>query len=487
MGTSISMVQKIKKYILEHNLIQKGDRLVIGVSGGADSVALLMILCELQTEWDLQLFAVHINHGIRDEAHKDAEYVEILCRKLGIPFYLFCENIPRRAIEKGMSEEEMGRHYRYECFAEIAEKTGAKKIVVAHHENDQAETILFHMLRGTDLKGLKGMQPQVTKQDGTIVIRPFLCVNREEIEMYLKERQILWCEDRTNQDNHYSRNALRNLVIPAMEQINSQTVPHIVRLAQRMSEYEQFFQEQVESYIRQQVKENSKTEYYIKRESLGKLPPVLARGVLYEVLCRLGDGQRDIEECHVEAIYGLLTKQSGKELHLPYGIKVNLLYENLVLRKSLEEEKDEEKNVIYQEGIIWQEGKIYDINIEGYGLLRIRCTTYSDLTQNEKENLLGNIYTKYFDCDTIKGMLCVRTPVEKDVLCIHESGKSKKLSRYLKDVKINRNRRRSIPVLAWEHRILYIAGYRRCEEYKITEHTKKVLVVTYEGEHYGSY
>lgn len=169
------MLEKVREYIKFHHMLEMGDRVVMGISGGADSVCLLHIMQELREEYGLSLFVVHVHHGIRKEAaDKDAEYVKNLCQKYGISFYLFKEDIPKLAKDCGMSEEEGGRQCRYRCFYQVADQVKADKIATAHHMGDQAETVLFHLIRGTNLSGVTGIAPVNGK-----MIRPLLSCSKK--------------------------------------------------------------------------------------------------------------------------------------------------------------------------------------------------------------------------------------------------------------------------------------------------------------------
>ena len=196
-------------------MISQGDFIAVGVSGGADSVCLLLLLCELKQEYGLELHAVHINHGIRREAFKDQEFVENLCRRLKVPWITFSEDVQGMAEKESMSLEEAGRIIRYRCFQKVLDMHGGGKIAVAHHQNDQAETILYRMSRGTGIQGLKGME--AVRGD---VIRPLLCLKKTEILKYLKEKGQSWMEDASNEDNTFARNKIRNQVIPALTKVN---------------------------------------------------------------------------------------------------------------------------------------------------------------------------------------------------------------------------------------------------------------------------
>ena len=235
------MINKVEQYINLWNMIEKSDRIVLGVSGGADSVALLLVLQALQQRYDLKLHVVHVNHGIRVEATEDAAYVRALCESMDVPFYLYEADIPTMAKAQGMSEEEMGRVYRYECFDEVLQKVGASKIAVAHHMDDQAETVLFHLARGSKLRGAEGMHPV----NGN-VIRPLLSCRKEELMQWLRKQQVSWMEDCTNGDDTYARNCIRNQVIPSLEKVNAQAVRHLVEFADEVGAYRQFVQRAVD-------------------------------------------------------------------------------------------------------------------------------------------------------------------------------------------------------------------------------------------------
>ena len=181
---SKKMVEKIRSYMEEHHMAEKGSRIVTGVSGGADSVCLLHVLALLSDRYEWKLAAVHVNHLIREEAGEDAAYVEECCRKLGIAFYLTETDVEREAQQKKLSVEEAGRQARYRAFAEAAADFGADRIAVAHNRNDRAETLLFHMFRGTGLDGMASIRPV---RDN--IIRPLLCVGRDEIESWLLEKK----------------------------------------------------------------------------------------------------------------------------------------------------------------------------------------------------------------------------------------------------------------------------------------------------------
>ena len=255
------MLEKVRNYMDLNYMIEMGDRIVMGISGGADSVALLLLLDRIKAQFGgIELFAVHVNHGIRQEAEEDADYVRRLCEKYRSPFYLFEENIPALAKKRGKTEEEMGREYRYQCFYKIMKEVNAGKLAVAHHMDDQAETMLFHLVRGCNLSGMAGMRPVndllVKLEEESVhiikgrVIRPLLQCRKRELTDWLAQQNMTWREDSTNREDVYSRNRIRNQVLPVLETVNQQAVLHMAEFAECIAEYELFFQQAVSGYIR---------------------------------------------------------------------------------------------------------------------------------------------------------------------------------------------------------------------------------------------
>ena len=228
------MLQKIKAYVKKQNMLRKGDRIVVGVSGGADSVCLFHVLLELKEEFALELAVVHVNHGIREEAYNDEAYVEKLCAGHAIAFYPFRVDVPQLARKEHLSEEEAGRQVRYRAFAQVLEQVYGNdgKIAVAHTQNDRAETVLCHLFRGTGLTGLSGIAP-VREQ----IIRPLLCVRREGVEKYLTERGSAFWQDATNDTDVYTRNRIRHHILPYAEaEICREPVRHINQAAEQIYE-----------------------------------------------------------------------------------------------------------------------------------------------------------------------------------------------------------------------------------------------------------
>ena len=251
----MSLKEKVLSYIRTHNMLAPGQRVVAGLSGGADSVCLLSLLADLREEYSLELRAVHVHHGLRgEEADRDAAFSRELCRSLGVPFSLAFVNVKEEAGKRRISEEEAGRILRYQVFEreagrweqelrreKTAEPAGSQpesvKIAVAHHGDDSAETILYQLFRGSGLKGLSGIPPARGN-----IIRPLLCAERREIIAYLEEKGLPFVTDSTNLENDYARNKIRNQILPmAVQEINQGAADHIRRAGELIGEADRFF------------------------------------------------------------------------------------------------------------------------------------------------------------------------------------------------------------------------------------------------------
>lgn len=495
------MIEKIRDYIKLHHMVERGDRIVMGISGGADSVALLLALNRMKKEMEIELFAVHVNHGIREEAAEDAEYVKQLCETCRIPFYLFEADIPTMAKEKKKTEEEMGRVFRYQSFCQIMEQVKADKLAVAHHMGDQAETVLFHLIRGTDLSGMAGMRPvaDYLMEKGADdyvrykIIRPLLGFRKKELVDWLNEENVTWMEDKTNADNTYARNRIRNQVVPVLEEINVQAVSHVAEFASRMAGYQSFFHQCVNEYLLKEVKtvETEKRSCETDRFLLKKQAEVLAKGIIYEMLGMVCGVRKDFFSEHIQAVYDLLDKQSGKKVMLPFQMEAEISYEKLIIRKCFVKERGcsgWKQEIDIKE--LFERGE-KRVSLPQGGCLVMQVKTVEEIRLEGDKNFLNdariskNNYTKFFDCDTIKDTLYVRTPEAEDYIVINEKGNRKKLSRHFIDEKIPLAQRSSKLVVAKEHEILWIVGGRRCENYKIGDNTKYILSLMYEGESHG--
>lgn len=263
----IGIKEKVEKTILKYDLIENGDKIMLGVSGGPDSMCMLNILKDLQNtnlkKLNYEIIVAHVNHMIREEAIEDEKYVEEYCKKNNIEFYSKSIDIPKIVNTKKIGEEEAGRIARYEFFDELLEKTKANKIAIAHNKNDRVETVLMNELRGSGLSGLKGIEPRRGKY-----IRPLIEIEREEIEKYCEENKLEPRIDKTNFENIHTRNKLRNCLIPYIKkEFNPNIIETINRLSEIVTEQEKYIDEIVrEKYKEINIKERINNSSIKKEE-----------------------------------------------------------------------------------------------------------------------------------------------------------------------------------------------------------------------------
>ena len=471
------MEKRVRHFMKEHHLVEKGDRIVVGVSGGADSVCLLYLLNGCKQLFDLDLYVVHVNHGLRGkDADEDEAYVKQLCHKLGLHFHAYHKEVMVMSKELGLSLEEAGRKARYDAFLEESTLQCCNKVAVAHHMNDMAETVLFHLIRGTGMKGLSGIPTKRAMTQEVDVIRPLLCLKREEIEQYLQSLHIPYCIDATNFTQDYSRNKLRNHILPYMkEEINEGVVEHIAQAAFKINEINEYINHSIDQvYPTYVTKTCGQKEILLKRDVL-KEDKVLVKGMIRKIFSTmLEDGLKDIETIHVEQVMNLLTLRVGKKIDLPGGLKCYGKYEEILFTFS-----NEESNRIYQESMC------IPIDVDQskkYELKEIGKTLVVDVINYEKNMIIPkNTYTKWFDYDKIIHTIFVRTRQQGDYLQVNENGGKKKIKDYFIDQKIPKEERSSKLLLADGNHIMWVFDGRVSEAYKVSAETKKILVVSLVG------
>lgn len=444
-------------------MLQNKDKVLVGVSGGADSVCLLFVLLECAGRMDLSLAVVHVNHGIRPDASEDAAYVESLCKEIGVPFYLVMADARAEAAKYGISEEEAGRNIRYRAFAEKAARFGAAKIAVAHNSNDRAETMLFHLFRGTDIKGLGSIRPV---RDN--IIRPILCLERREIEEYLSERKIGFCRDSTNAEDDYTRNRIRHHILPYAEQeIAGECVAHMTRTAEVLAETEDYLQIQTTEALERCVESYQENAVTVDVTKLLNEHTLLQKRVLYQLIGILSGTKKDISGVHISELMELIHREGNRNVSLPYGIIAGRSYGKLYLQKKSLSVPAMEKD-----------RKLPHVNSRvGTCEEILGCTAEEWL---DKGNFCQKDCTKYFDYDKIKKPPVLRTRRTGDYLTIaDENGqiRHKSLKEYMITAKIPAAYRDQIPVLAEEDHVIWLVGYRISEYYKITRRTKYVYQV----------
>lgn len=310
------MKNKVLKTIKKYNLIENGDKLVLAVSGGPDSIAMLNILKELpeeQSKLNFEIVVAHINHMIRKEAKEDEEYVRDYCQKNKIRFYSKSIDVQKIANNNKIGTEEAGRIVRYEFFDEILEKTNSNKVAIAHNKNDKAETIIMNLLRGSGVSGLKGIEPRRGKY-----IRPLIECERYEIEKYCEEQKLNPRIDKTNFENEYTRNKIRNIVIPY---VKKEFNPNIIETLSRMSELVTEEEEYIEKHIKIEYKkiliEENKKQIILDLKKFNNEEKVIKSRLVLYTITRLFATSKGIEKIHIEDIIKLCKRNIGNKYLTP--------------------------------------------------------------------------------------------------------------------------------------------------------------------------
>lgn len=311
------LTEKVLETIKQNNLIEKNDKIVIGVSGGPDSMCLLDILNCLKKDLDCEIIVAHVNHGLREEAEEETKYVQAFCEKLQIPLYVKYANIMRLAKQAKKGTEEMGREVRYEFFEEIALRTKANKIATAHTENDNVETVLMNLIRGTAISGLKGIEIKrktIIKQREITYIRPIRNCTRQEIEEYCEEKKLAPKIDKSNLENIYTRNKIRNKLIPYLqEEFNPNILETLNRLSDLARQDEEYFTKIIaKQYETIKIGETEKEIILDLKQFNSQELVIKTRLILYTINKLIGTTQ-GIAKIHLEDIIKLCKNNIGNK------------------------------------------------------------------------------------------------------------------------------------------------------------------------------
>lgn len=457
----------------------EAECMIAAVSGGADSVCLLLVLKELSAVMDFTLEAIHVEHGIRgEESMRDAGFVENLCKLISVPCHVVHVDVPSYCKERGLGTEEAARELRYHAFSEFALKKRGN-IVLAHHMEDNAETVLFQMLRGSSLTGMCGISPCRQDEDGIWYLRPLLDVRRSEIEAYLREADQEYCTDSSNLETEYHRNYLRREVLPRLCEINSGAVCHISHTAAALSEVRDFLAIERDKAIERLVE---KTDLGVAMDVPGliDLHPALQKEVIYQVLSQVSGSKKDIQAVHVECVRELLNAQSGKRVILPYGVVASKSFHKLIMEKESGESISLGTVFISEEMLReWKETeRTVSISLPKEGeYLEFRVFSFD----GNMEKIPKKTYTKWLDYDKIKNGFCIRNRENGDFLISDTEGHRKKLKKYFIDEKIPLEERNTMWLLAQDSEVLWLVGGRISEKLKVLESTEAIIEIQYIG------
>lgn len=305
-----AVLSTIKKY----NLIKANDKIVLGVSGGPDSLFMLDILNKLKENLQFEIVVAHVNHMIREEASEEEEFVEEFCKKINVEFYSKRIEVEKYANNNKIGLEEAGRKIRYEFFDEIVDKTKSNKIAIAHNKNDKVETILMNLLRGSGITGLQGIQPIKNNK----IIRPIIEIERKDIEKYCKENKLEPRIDISNFDNTYTRNKIRNVVIPYIkEEFNPNIVETVIRLSEVITEENKFLKEITEQKYSNILIERTQNEIVLDLKKFNSEENVIKNRLILYTVSQLNGSTQGIEKIHIKDIIKLCGNNIGNKFLTP--------------------------------------------------------------------------------------------------------------------------------------------------------------------------
>ena len=465
----MDILQKFLRTIKKYELIKKKESIVIGVSGGPDSICLLHLLWRLREDLELKLFVVHLNHQFRGrEADMDSEYVKKFCHELGVKSFIFSYDVGKYGKEKGITFEEAGRELRYSLFDKIAKKTGSTKIAVAQNRNDQAETVLMRLIRGSGLEGLAAIDYMRDEK----IIRPLLDITRQEIEEYCKYNSLKPRIDKTNLETIYTRNKVRLELIPYIEKnFNSRIVDTLWRSANLLRDDSDFLDGAAKEKLETIVTWAADGDYHLDLEKFNKLHISMKKRILRKVIERIKGNLKDIGWIHIEGVINLSHKKAvGSRIDLPGHILVELGYNSIDIKLN--------KGMQSTNGSYDFEYKLHmgeTTHVENLRFsIRAEIVPKSEILLNK-----NNRHTIFIDYNKINGDLFIRNRRKGDRFKPLGMKGTKKVKDYFIDHKIPKELRGEIPILCDEKGIIWIVGYRMSEGYKVDSKTDKAIKLTY--------
>ncbi len=459
------MLEKVRQWCSQQQLFVPGERILIACSGGADSLALTDVLLQLRQPLQLQLYVAHLDHMLRGDASRaDAAFVRDFCRQHELVCFIQAADVAAYASKHRMSDEMAAREVRYGFLRETAAAIGGAKIATAHHRDDQAETVLLHLLRGSGSCGLAGIRPAA---DG--IIRPFLGVTRAEIERYCRERNLAPRHDATNDQTEYTRNRLRLELLPQLrEKYNPAVVEALCRSAELLADEHAFIQQ----YAREQWPSIVRTEagdVIFDRQRLRLLPSAVQRELFRLGLKQVKGDLNGFSFLHIEKMMALTAAgQTGATLMLPRGIRIRCRYDDLEIFRITAQRSLKPLAKIDFEMVLAVPG-ITQVQPLGLSVTTEIAEKFPDL---RKSNSI------VCDADKLEGPLCVRCRRPGDRFSPSGVGGSKKIKEYFIDQKIDRERRDFIPLFCDKNEIFWIGNYRQNQMSQPGPATKRCLRLT---------
>jgi tRNA(Ile)-lysidine synthase len=464
---SLNPALRVLNFIRKNKLVSAGEKLLVAVSGGPDSVCLLYIMLELREKLGIELHVAHLDHRLRGrDSGADAAYVAGMARRLHLPATIESRDVKAYRAERGLSLEEAAREVRYDFLKEVAKAVGAGRVAVGHTSDDQVETVLMHLLRGSGTRGLRGLLPVSRWQSvsGSLtVIRPLLELRRKETLAYCRRHHLRPRTDVSNFSPQPLRNRVRRRLLPALEKYNPKVADALLRTARIATDDLAFIDKEVERQWQKIVREQ-KGAVIIDKKGLIALPPALQRHLLRRAVESAFGSLKDIEAGHIEELLHALCKPAGKVIGLPFGLSFSIEYDRYVLSGN--------EATLCPFPAPGRETKLKipgRTRLPGWDVVAEIISPSVDI----KAKNIG--FSACFDLACSGASLTVRSRRPGDRFQPLGLERPKKLNEFMIDARIPRSWRRSVPLVASGERIIWVVGYRIDERFKVKTGTLQVL------------
>lgn len=456
-----NIIKKVKTIIDKHKLITVNDKIVVGVSGGPDSMCLLDILLKLKDVYNIEIIVAHINHMIRTQAIQDENYVVGFCKANNIACYVKQYDVLEYAKNYKLSTEEAGRIIRYDFFEEIATTYNANKIAIAHNANDRVETLIINLLRGSGLEGLKSIDYSRFPK----IIRPILCLSRNEIEDYCKVNSLNPAIDLTNFENDYTRNKVRNILIPLIkEKFNPNIITTLNNTIEILQSDNNYIEQMVEKEYNNVLVSVTECKIVIDISAFKAQHFSIQSRIIRHILEKLLKTKKGIEYSHINQILSLIdSKVSGKRFSVKDKYQITISFDTV-------EFTTDTQTLNF----------CYDLVIPGTTCIK-ELNLYINTYITDKHDIKPNINLQVFDYDKLEDKrLEIRNRRTGDNISLSGISGTKRLKEFFIDTKTPLSKRDCIPLICDNNDVLWVLGARRTKKYTSDESTKGVLVIEYE-------
>lgn len=466
MQTGSDLSNKVEQFIQKEKLLEHGDGVVVAVSGGPDSVGLLHLLFMLSKRWNWRLTVAHVNHGFRgEESDWEEKEVARLAEHLGLPFQSVFIDVPKYIHETGKNTQVAAREKRYAFLMDVAKQTKSCRIALAHHADDQAETVMMRILRGTGPSGLTGIPVKRMEKNGVELVRPLLRIYKSEIINYCKENDLTYCIDSSNLQTKYVRNQIRSVVLPFLSRYNEQLPSSLNRLTEMMAAENDYLDKEAERLFDQFI-EKKERAYFWSAKWFATVHVALQRRLIKLILNCLATGPDAADFLNIEQIRSAILRTTVPS-NFKWGIAQNITLSREYDRMALHSMFLPSLSYYYQVHQGQQELLLNETGVR---------VVFQWLNTHENENGLGDAYQAYFDADGISFPLIFRTRRPGDRMSPLGLNGTKKVKDIFIDAKVPPTLRNQIPIVTDANGdILWLPGIRRSSRAVCTDNTKSVL------------